>query len=204
MAMTTRRTPPTQDNLLAESAALHDHLCPRQVLGVRMGMEATRILDLDLPQGRHDKRLLTIVETDGCFADGISVATGCWLGHRTLRCNDLGKVAATFVDTETAEAIRIRPALAARTAAAAYAPDATGRWQEYLLGYQRMPASELLEVQRVLLIEPVAALVSSPDRRATCTSCGEEVFNGREVIIEGSVCCPACAGRPYLLARDNS
>jgi formylmethanofuran dehydrogenase subunit E len=32
--------------LLAQSAALHNHLCPRQVLGVRMGMYAAELLDL--------------------------------------------------------------------------------------------------------------------------------------------------------------
>ena len=37
------------DELLSASAALHDHLCPRQVLGVRMGLLAGQILDLDLP-----------------------------------------------------------------------------------------------------------------------------------------------------------
>jgi len=48
--------------LLRMSAALHQHLCPRQVLGVRMGMPAGRLLTLDLPQ--RDKRLVTISETE--------------------------------------------------------------------------------------------------------------------------------------------
>ena len=51
----------TLDELLTESAALHHHLCPRQVLGVQMGRLAATLLDLDLPQS--DKRLLIIVET---------------------------------------------------------------------------------------------------------------------------------------------
>ncbi len=88
------------DDLLERTAALHDHLCPRQVLGVRMGMYAAALLELELPQ--RDKRLFTFVETDGCFADGVSVATGCWLGRRTMRLVDQGKIGATFVDTYTA------------------------------------------------------------------------------------------------------
>src|SRR3712207_7090667 len=48
----------------------------------------------------------SFVETDGCFADGVSVATGCWLGRRTLRLVDHGKVAATFMDTLTERAVR--------------------------------------------------------------------------------------------------
>ena len=91
--------------LLEISASRHSHLCPRQVLGVRMGMFAGEILGLDLPQLK--KRLLTILETDGCFADGVEVATGCTLGHRTLRVEDYGKTAAVFVDTKTGRAARL-------------------------------------------------------------------------------------------------
>ena len=71
------------EELLAQSAEHHKHLCPRQVLGVRMGLYAGDLLGLDLPQTR--KRLLTIMETDGCGADGVSVATNCWVGRRTMR-----------------------------------------------------------------------------------------------------------------------
>ena len=95
--------------LLDQCAALHHHLCPRQVLGVRMGMLAGKVLSLALPQS--DKRLLTIMETDGCGADGVAVATNCWVGRRTMRIEDYGKMAATFVDTVTARAVRITPIL---------------------------------------------------------------------------------------------
>ncbi len=62
--------------LLTVSASRHkDHLCPRQVLGVRMGMFAAELFRLDLPQ--KDKRLFTFIETDGCLVDGIAAATGC-------------------------------------------------------------------------------------------------------------------------------
>ena len=93
------------DTLLERSAALHRHLCPRQVLGVRTGLLAARLLDLPLPQ--DDKRVFAFVETDGCYADGVSVAAGCWLGKRTLRLFDRGKVAATLADTHTGRAFRI-------------------------------------------------------------------------------------------------
>lgn len=207
MAVESHRHAPTGTastaDLLEASAALHGHVCPRQVLGVRMGMLAASLLRLDLPQGMHDKRLLTIVETDGCFADGVSVATGCWLGHRTLRCVDLGRIAATVVDTETGEAIRIRPSPDARDRAARYAPDATSRWHAYLLGYQRMPDDLLLVAEPVRLQTAVEAIVSSPTLRTTCDGCGEEVFNGREVVTNGRTLCLACAGHGYLLPASG-
>ena len=189
--------PPLQ-TLLDQCATLHEHLCPRQVLGVRMGMHAADVLGLDLPQ--RDKRLLSIVETDGCFVDGVTVATGCTLGHRTLRCVDEGKVAATFVDTQGGQAVRIHPSPLARGLASRYAPDAPSRWHAYLDGYQAMPVEELLVTDAVTLAMPVELLVSSPDRRATCETCGEEVFNGREVVMDGRVLCLRCADpvRSYL------
>jgi formylmethanofuran dehydrogenase subunit E len=98
---------PTLEELLTASAALHHHLCPRQVLGVRMGLAAGSWLELTLPQ--TDKRLLTVVETDGCVIDGLAVATGCRVGRRTMRVLDFGKVAATFVDTVTGRAVRLAP-----------------------------------------------------------------------------------------------
>jgi len=79
---------PSFSELLEACAALHRHLCPRQVLGVRMGLFAGQLLDLPLPQPHNSKRLLTIVETDGCAADGVAAATNCWVGRRTLRVED--------------------------------------------------------------------------------------------------------------------
>ncbi|MEW5956125.1 MAG: FmdE family protein [Chloroflexota bacterium] len=72
--------------LLQQSAALHHHLCPRQVLGVRIGLAGANALGLDAP--RSDKRLLVLMETDGCGANGVSAATGCWVGRRTMRIFD--------------------------------------------------------------------------------------------------------------------
>lgn len=186
---------PALDELLAASAARHHHLCPKQVLGVRMGMLAAQILQLDLPQ--TDKRLLTIVETDGCFTDGVAVATGCGVGHRTLRIEDYGKAAATFVDTHTRRAIRIAPRVQARQSASKYAPDAANVWEAYLLGYQRMSADELFAVNEVQLTTEIEAIVSRPELRAICEVCHEEIMNEREVVRGGSVLCRHCAGQSY-------
>lgn len=84
---------------------MNKHLCPRQVRGVRIGLCAEELLRLELP--RHDKLLYAFVETDGCFVDGVTVATGCSTGHRTLCLMDYGKVAVSFVDMQTGNAFRI-------------------------------------------------------------------------------------------------
>src|SRR5688572_19018238 len=85
-------------DMLEASAAHHTRLCPRQVLGLRMGLLAGQLLRLELP--RTDKRLIAIVETDGCTTDGIMAATGCSVGRRTMFIRDWGKVAATFIDVQ--------------------------------------------------------------------------------------------------------
>lgn len=186
---------PALPDLLAQTSALHKHLCPRQVLGIRMGLQGGALLGLTVPQA--NKRLLAIVETDGCAADGVAVATGCWVGHRTLRVEDYGKVAATFVDTETGLAHRVWPRLDARRLAPPFAPDAHNRWESQLLGYQRMPVDMLLSWREVRLRVNVEEIISRPSVRAVCEQCGEEILNGREARLNDRVVCKACAGASY-------
>jgi formylmethanofuran dehydrogenase subunit E len=185
----------TLDFILAESAQRHKHLCPRQVLGARMGLFAAELLGIELP--RNDKRLLVISETDGCAVDGLIAATGCRVGSRTLRILDSGKVAATFVDTYTEKTIRIVPHREVRTIAVNHALDARNAWEAMLLGYQAMCASELFVVQQVELDKPLSQIVSRPGMKATCEVCGEEIINGREVVTNGIVLCISCAGESY-------
>ena len=181
--------------LLDRAASRHKHLCPRQVLGVRMGMHAAELLNLELPQ--TGKRLYTFVETDGCFTDGVAVATGCWVGRRTMRVIDFGKVAATFVDTKTNLAMRIHPHPASRAGWHHYAPDARDRWHGYLEAYQVMPAEQLLVARPVELSLSIQAILSNPSARVVCTHCGEEIINQREVILNDSILCRNCAGENY-------
>ncbi len=182
-------------DLLAISCRDHDHLCPRQVLGVRIGLAGLAALGFsEAPAG---KRVLAIVESDGCFADGVSAATGCTVGHRTLRVEDYGKVAATFVHVETGQAVRVAPALDARRKAAAWLPAESRRYVAQLQAYQTMPDEELLTVTDVQLAVPVAELISRPGLRVTCDLCGEEIINEREVVTSGRTLCRACGGAAY-------
>jgi formylmethanofuran dehydrogenase subunit E len=186
---------PTVTDCLERLAALHPRLCPRQVLGVRMGLHAADLLNLDMP--RSDKRVLVLVETDGCFADGISVATGCWFGRRTLRLVDHGKPAATFVDTRSSRAVRVWPDSHSRSRAEQYAPEQPSRWHAQLEAYKVMPVAELLRSAWVELDVPPSVLVGQPGVHATCERCAEEILNGREVIVDGKVWCRACGGETY-------
>ena len=187
--------------LLDASAQRHRHLCPRQVLGIRMGLFGLRQLCLlgkdEHSFANHKKRLLTIMETDGCGADGVAIATDCHVGRRTLRVVDYGKMAATFVDTQTEKAVRIVPSTQSREMATTYAPDARSHWHAYLEAYQVMPDELLLTWQPVMLTPSVSELISRPGVRVLCATCGEEVINEREVVVHGRSLCRACAGDTY-------
>ncbi len=181
--------------LLEQSATRHTNLCPRQVLGVRMGLLAGQVLGLKVPStGKH---LITLVETDGCAADGVSAATGCTVGNRRLRIVDFGKVAATFVDMRCDQAIRIVPRHGIRGVAQKQVPDAESRWHAQLKAYQLMSNTHLLAVKRVRLSISLEKLLSKPGFRVMCDACGEEVLNEREVVLEGAILCRACAGQSY-------
>ncbi|MBV9359220.1 MAG: formylmethanofuran dehydrogenase [Chloroflexi bacterium] len=196
MLSPTRAADDLAQDVWVELARLHPRLCPRQVLGVRIGGYAGRLLGLALP--RSDKRLLALVETDGCFADGVSVATGCWLGHRTLRLVDCGKVAATFVDVVTERAIRIRPDLQARALAERRVPIAASRWHAHLEGYRCLPADQLLRADEVVLTTPLAAILGRAGERSACRCCAEEIINQRYVTRRGTTLCRSCAAGSYF------
>lgn len=187
--------------LLDQSASLHKHLCPRQVLGVRMGLLAGSLLDLPVPQIDR-KRLFVFMETDGCAADGVSVSTGCWVGHRTLRIIQFGKVAATFVDRNSGAAFRITPHRYSRERALEKLPDLSS-WQAMLLAYQTLPYEQLLEARPVAFQGDLEAMISRPSARATCSSCGEEVLNDLHVVRDGKTLCRACAGEAYYRQLDG-
>jgi formylmethanofuran dehydrogenase subunit E len=197
--------------LLQESSRRHQHLCPRQVLGVRLGLRGLRALKLSghasLPRFlNHDKRLMTFVETDGCGADGIAVAVGCSVGRRTMRVYDFGKVAATLVDTHSGRAVRVSPTVESRSLALHYAPATLDSWHAYLEAYQIIPDNELVHLQEVSLLQPLEKILSAPDTRTTCDACGEEIINEREIRAAGATLCLSCAGQGYyrVVGRDAS
>ncbi|KXK16000.1 MAG: formylmethanofuran dehydrogenase subunit E [Chloroflexi bacterium OLB14] len=163
----------------------HSHLCPRQILGVRIGLKG--MADLALQLFTKPKHLLIISETDGCFVDGVIAATNCTVGHRNLRIEDYGKIAATFINTKTNYAIRIAPALDVREKAYHYAPEEKRHYFAQMQAYQTMPDDELLTVQEIELNFSVEEIISRAGRRVNCEKCGEEIINEREVILEGKI-----------------
>jgi len=181
--------------LLELSSREHSHLCPRQILGVRIGLAGMKALGFRKTPAK--KQLLIIVETDGCFVDGVTAATACTVGHRTLRVEDYGKVAATFVDTKTGQVVRVAPRLDVRQLACSFVPEEARHYFAQMQAYQSMPDDMVVTIQEVTLNFPIEKIISRPGVRVNCDFCGEEIMNEREVHQNGLTLCQSCASDGY-------
>ena len=183
------------DELLQESVELHGHMCPGQILGVRLAMAGCREVDVDDPRGT--RKLIVWVEIDRCATDAIQSVTGCKLGKRTLKYVDYGKMAATFLNTDSGEAVRVLARDDSRERALAYAPPTASKKEAQLLAYREMPDEELF------VMTPVSLTVREEDRpghpvsRVVCEACGEGVNDRREVLRDNRILCRPCAGGGY-------
>ncbi len=187
------------EELLASSAKEHGHLCPGQVVGVRMAMLGCRLIGLDDPT-THDqiKKLIVFVEMDRCTADSVAHVTGAKLGRRSLKFADYGIMAATFINLETGKAFRILSTEEARDLVDLYAPGVQGKTGQQLEAYQRMPDSVLFRVQEVEVDLQRSDLPGPTSRKTTCMKCGQVVRDRREVVVDGVTLCKPCADGAYF------
>lgn len=190
--------------LLKGSADAHGHLCPGQVVGVRMAMLGCRLIGLDDPTRRDQiKKLIVFVEMDRCTADAVSHVTGVKLGRRSLKFMDYGIMAATFLNLETQKAYRIISTEEARDLANIYAPEVSGKHLQQLTAYQRMPDIVLFRVQEVDVELNELDLPGPTRKKVSCSRCGQVVRDGREVIRNNVILCrPCCDGAYFFNARE--
>ncbi len=186
----------TLGEYLELAAQSHGHMCPGQVLGVRMAMLGLRELGIDDPVF-HRRRLLTFVEIDRCATDAVSLVTGCRLGRRSLKYFDFGKVAATFVDLETQRAVRVAARDDSRLKAKAMFPELADASKQQLEAYKVMDDAELFAVSAVRVELKAEDLPGRPRSRVACEQCGEGVNDGRERLVDGRTLCRSCAGEGY-------
>lgn len=188
------------DTLLQEAVAFHGHLCPGQVLGVRMALAGCGAVGIEEPKSLH-KGLVVFVEIDRCASDAIQAVTGCSLGKRTLKHLDYGKMAATFVNVATGSAVRVVARDDARERAGAYAPGVKDPRTAQIVAYRVMPEAELLR-QEPVVIQP--GWLDRPRVRIACQVCGEGVNYGREMISDGLTLCRACFSGAYYVPRNGA
>lgn len=192
------------ETLLKECERLHGHMCAGQLLGTRMALLGCRLLDIDDPRGADKKKLIVWVEIDRCMADAISAVTGVRLGKRSLKYVDYGKVAATFVNTETNRAVRIVALESSRTLADERYSDIADKRTRQFRAYSEATNDELFKTELVSLELSEFDLPGSPRSRVNCAICEEGINDGREVIdANGDAICRGCHRGTYYSKLDN-
>ena len=176
---------------LEEAIAYHGHLCSGQIVGVRMARLALKTLDISDP--RSFRNLIVYVECDRCLTDAIGTVTGCKLGHRNLKSMDYGKSAASFLNLETGEAIRVFRKFRD------HPPEGT----DLIAYFNAIPDEKMFSVARVTIHYRPEDLPGKPLDAMVCPVCGEEVIDGRQVVKNGAYMCKACADGAYYELRKE-
>ena len=192
----------TLQHLLNTAQAKHGHQCPHLVLGLRIGLAGLRLLEMD--SVNCQKNLLVIVETDGCFVKGIEITAKVSVGQRSLRIEDYGKTAATFVHLQTGRAFRLYPRPSLREIARKYTRDEQKAYLVQLIAYQIIPDTELMDIEPVALTQNLKEVMGSPRQKILCSRCGEEINTGREAWGGKTPICMACAGYAYYRSLQES
>jgi formylmethanofuran dehydrogenase subunit E len=193
------------NTLLEGSAIAHGHLCPGQVVGVRMAMLGCRLIGLDNPsQAPQIKKLIVYVEIDRCATDAIGYVTGAKLGRRSLKFVDNGIMAATFVNLENGEAFRIVSTESSRDLAHVYAPGVDDFRQRQIDAYRNMPDDVLFTVMPVWLEVPVHDMPGPSRFKVRCASCGVMVRDKKEVLVNDRVLCRPCAYGTYYRSMGSN
>jgi formylmethanofuran dehydrogenase subunit E len=187
------------NRLLAASAEAHGHLCPGQVVGVRMALLGCRLIGLDDPRRRDQiKKLIVYVEMDRCTADAVAFVTGAKLGRRSLKFMDYGIMAATFINLDGPRAFRVISTEEARDLAPLYAPGETDKSRQQIEAYRKMPECVLFRVQKVHVPISPYDLPGPTRSKVTCAHCGQVVRDGKEIIRDGEPLCKPCALGAYF------
>ena len=186
------------DGLIACCGSMHGHICPGQILGIRMavlGCQLTRVGD---PRGTDRKKLIVWVEIDRCVTDAISAVTGARLGKRSLKYQDYGKVAATFLNISEKRAYRVVAREESRELADALHPSVESKKERQMLTYRDADPSALFKVETVRAVLDELEMPGRPRRRIICELCGEGVNDGRELVdAQNRRVCRSCAFGGY-------
>ena len=188
--------------LLEECERLHGHICPGQMLGIRMALLGCHLVGIYDPRGADRKQLIVWVEIDRCMTDAICAVTGVSLGRRSLKFLDYGKVAASFLNQQTRKSVRIVALDSSRERANLLYPEIMSKKERQLLAYRELPVSALFKVEDVLIELAENDAPGHPKSRVACSKCSEGVNDKREVRSNPEIIlCRPCAGERYYSLR---
>jgi len=170
----------------------HGHVCTGIIFGTRIARMGLNYLGIEDPEENRD--FIVYVEADRCIADAVAAVTGCSLGRRRLKWLDYGKMAASFVDMNTKQGIRIVTA----------AQEQPGDDSDLVAFWSAIPDEDLFRVEPITINLSEQDLPGKPTRRVICSRCGEAVMDGRDLLIAGETLCKACAQGAYYQKGESA
>lgn len=201
------------EGLLKKSGELHGHFCSHLAYGVKAGHHVLKYLGSD---NIGMEEVITIIETNNCFSDGIQMVTGCTFGNNALIYRDYGKTAAT-VSKRDGKAIRLSLKPSFQESRADVYPEAmeifdqlvaqrqegspedyekmNRLWSDMAFKELTVPIEEMFKVQELNIDIPEFAPMFES---VICESCGESVMKTRIVENAGKSLCIPCAHEGYL------
>jgi formylmethanofuran dehydrogenase subunit E len=204
--------------LLTDAGALHGHYCPGLAAGVLASFTAMKHLAVIsgnpielLAASRGFEQLVSVIEINSCFADGVQHVTGCTLGNNSLVYKDLGKTALTCALRGTSYAVRVVMKPGFEQMLREMDPEFSSLFDRVVREHEReeqlmrsfskvsnelsfslleMPAENVFEVSEADIELPDYAQM---ENSVLCRSCGEEVMETKTE--EGL--CRDCAKTAY-------
>jgi formylmethanofuran dehydrogenase subunit E len=106
-----------------------------------------------------------------------------------------GKFAATYVDAGNGNAVRV--SVRERSG------PGEGDRKNAAKTLAEMPEADLLKISKVTVAIPDEDLPGLPRSRVRCSVCGEQVLDGKEVIVDGKPVCRSCVNGAYYVTADT-
>ena len=180
-------------NDLAKAVEYHGHLCLGQILGVHMAENGLKAIGTTDP-----KKIVIYVEIDRCISDTIHILTGTRLVRRNMKLVNYGKMAATFINTETWVAFRVWVSGKINEIAVNIN---TGNHEDkkHLENLLELQSEELISIQQVIVNITNEDMPGKPLRTVFCIKCKEKVFDGKEIESVDGPLCRACSDKPYYM-----
>jgi formylmethanofuran dehydrogenase subunit E len=192
------------DDLLEQHELTHGNLCPGALLALRMAVLGCALVGIEDPRGADRNKLIVWIEIDRWLADAVEAVTGARLGKRTLKFLDYGKLAATFLNVETGEAVRIVARESSRRLADLRHPEIEDKYERQMRTYREAAEEELFEVMPSDIQLRAKDAPGHLRSRVICSKCGEGVNDGREVSLpDGITLCRPCVYGSDLQPRSR-
>ena len=210
------------EKLFLESGKLHGHYCPGLAMGVMATVEGLNRLALmsgnpvsvlNSSDGMED--VISIIEINSCFADGVQFVSGCTLGNNALIFRDYGKTAVTFC-LRDGKGIRVASNGRFHDLLYKLEPEFKSLFEEVVKNHSRDP-ERLAAYKEAAMAAGLKMCSVSPDEifnisevktdlpdyapikdSLKCSVCGELIMESREYAVDPPVCVP-CSGSSYLM-----